>query len=62
MVSSPNGFNQNAADFERSVYTFYVGPQPTVPEFGSVVSAVLIFSMVSIIIISAKAKLQFPLK
>jgi hypothetical protein len=62
MVSSQNGFNQNAADFERSVYTFYVGPQPTVPEFGPVVSAVLVLSMVSIIIISAKTKLQFSLK
>ncbi|NHI03141.1 hypothetical protein DYY67_0262 [Candidatus Nitrosotalea sp. TS] len=29
MVSSQKGFYQNAADFERSVYTFYVGPQPT---------------------------------
>ncbi|MGI0101858.1 MAG: hypothetical protein ACREA7_04590 [Nitrosotalea sp.] len=28
MASSQNGFYQNAADFERSVYTFYVGPQP----------------------------------
>jgi hypothetical protein len=28
MVSSQNGFYQNAADFERSVYTFYVGPKP----------------------------------
>ncbi len=62
MVSSPNGFNQNAADFERSVYTFYVGPQPAVPEFGPVVASVLILSMVSIIIISAKAKLKFSLK
>jgi hypothetical protein len=62
MASSQNGFNQNAADFERSVYTFYVGPQPTVPEFGPVVSAVLVLSMVSIIIISAKTKLQFSIK
>ncbi|MDE1872268.1 MAG: hypothetical protein KGH99_02185 [Thaumarchaeota archaeon] len=29
MVSSQKDFYQNAADFERSVYTFYVGPQPT---------------------------------
>ncbi len=29
MVSSQNNFYQNAADFERSVYTFYVGPKPT---------------------------------
>lgn len=28
MASSQNGFYQNAADFERSAYTFYVGPQP----------------------------------
>ncbi|MGI0047171.1 MAG: hypothetical protein ACREBB_08295 [Nitrosotalea sp.] len=28
MVSAQNGFYQNAADFERSAYTFYVGPQP----------------------------------
>lgn len=62
MVSSPNGFNQNAADFEKSVYTFYVGQPPAVPEFGPVVSAVLVLSMVSIIIISAKTKLQFSLK
>lgn len=26
MVSNQNGFNQNAIDFERSAYTFYVGP------------------------------------
>ncbi|MDE1830525.1 MAG: hypothetical protein KGI25_09400 [Thaumarchaeota archaeon] len=28
MASSQNGFYQNAADFERAVYTFYVGPAP----------------------------------
>jgi hypothetical protein len=59
MASSQDGYNQNAEDFERSVYTFYVGPRPTVPEFGPVVPAVLVLSMVSIMIISAKTKLRF---
>jgi predicted secreted protein with PEFG-CTERM motif len=61
MVSSQNGFSQNAADFERSAYTFYVGPQPTVPEFGPIVPVVLALSVISIIIISAKTKLRFSL-
>ena len=29
MASSQTGFYQNAAEFERSVYTFYVGSSPT---------------------------------
>ncbi len=29
LASSQNGFYQNAAEFERSVYTFYAGPPPT---------------------------------
>ena len=29
MVSAKNGFYQNAAEFERSAYTFYVAPMPT---------------------------------
>ena len=61
MVSSQNGFSQNAADFERSAYTFYAGPQPTVPEFGPIVPVVLALSVISIIIISAKTKLQFSI-
>jgi hypothetical protein len=61
MASSQNGFSQNAADFERSAYTFYVGPTPTVPEFGPVVPIVLAFSVISIIIISTKTKLRFSL-
>lgn len=29
LVSSRTGFLQNAAEFEKSAYTFYVGPRPT---------------------------------
>lgn len=45
LTSSQNGFNQNAAEFERSVYTFYVGSQkvPAVPEFGPI--AILVFTV-----------------
>lgn len=52
MVSSQNGFYQNAADFERSVYTFYVEPQSAVPEFGPVASVVLVLSVAGIVIVS----------
>jgi hypothetical protein len=45
MTSSQNGFNQNAAEFEKSVYGFYVGPEkvPSVPEFGP--AAILAFTV-----------------
>ncbi len=45
LTSSQNGFSQNEAEFERSVYTFYVGPQkvPAVPEFGPI--AILVFTV-----------------
>ncbi len=51
-TSSQNGFNQNAMEFEKSVYSFYVSPEktPTVPEFGPVSALILLVSLSSILV------------
>jgi predicted secreted protein with PEFG-CTERM motif len=57
LTSSQNNFGQNQAAFERSAYTFYVGPEkvPTIPEFGPV--AIIVFTiMISAILILSKAR------
>jgi hypothetical protein len=45
LTSTQNNFSQNQAAFERSVYTFYVGPEKAspVPEFGPV--AIIVFTV-----------------
>lgn len=45
LTSSQNGFNQNAAEFEKSAYGFYVSPEKVsaVPEFGPI--AILVFTV-----------------
>lgn len=47
LTSSQSDFSQNQAVFERSVYTFYAGPEkiPAVPEFGP--DAITVFSTIT---------------
>ncbi|MGI0087635.1 MAG: hypothetical protein ACREBI_06705 [Nitrosotalea sp.] len=52
-----NDGNMWVADTNNRVLEFAT---PSVPEFGPVVPAVLTLSTISIIIISARTKLQFP--
>ncbi|MGI0073625.1 MAG: hypothetical protein ACREA3_07420 [Nitrosotalea sp.] len=57
LTSSQNGFGQNQVAFERSAYTFYVGPEkvPTVPEFGPVTITVFTI-MISATLILLKVR------
>lgn len=47
LTSSQNGFNQNAAEFEKAAFTFYVSPQkvPSVPEFGPLATLVFVATL-----------------
>lgn len=61
LTSSQNNFNQNEANFEKSVYTFYVNPEingSAVPEFGPITTIIFTVMLISTLLLMKIKKLR----
>lgn len=71
LASNPQDFNQNQISFETAADTFYVAPKdnstqsqssniiPPVPEFGSLTGMIIVISIIGVMIISRRFRLDF---